>query len=230
MKNTLIVLSFYWGISAFAQEFNEEFYSAEKYHPTLQTGAIRSENDTLAAIYFKSPQMYITSYYPGTFTFHGDTLTFVELKENAIIGQQQEFSVNKGSTVPSNQLNVVYQMHYTSGGYAAYDSLFFEMDGKKYPNTKQCDSHCTVIDKPETLTNNQLNIWTGSTLLETYVIDIPEDANALNLYSTMIDSKGMPWDNGRDKIPDTVEIHGKNYVLDCRMNIQESTYLYSPNH
>ena len=231
MKLNLCIVYFLFYTSLPAQDFNEQIYyeNSGTWYP--HTGMLENLNDTLAAIQFLGPGHADNSYFACTFYFKDDTLFLKELSEpvdlnKAVICKAPWMAA---PDLITDSIHLGYQVYYESGGSLNYDSLYFEVNGVKYLNTKQCDSHCALVPRP--ITNEfDVRIWNGVKQIDTYHVLLEDQHYSVRMTKNIFSSSCCPFSfnesdslfNGFEivlsKIPNSVMIDQREYVLNLTLH------------
>lgn len=202
-----------------AQSFNRQIYYEYGKGDYPHTGNIVSINDTLAYIRFVGTSITENAYFPCTYLFRNDTLYMTELDSSLDLNKKVEYSssIKSRNWAEDGVVFLGYQIYYESGGQAIYDSLVFQIGEKKFPNTKQCNSHCAVIPRP-TETEFEIKVWNKSTLLDSYFINLEQENDIIRMTKDIFSSNLFYFydsfeDTIEKKIPPSVSIDGKEYAL-----------------
>ena len=204
---------------ATAQDFNERFYYEQLAgYDEARTGSIHGVNDTLAEILFKGPVLGDNFSFPCAYRFSNDTLYMTQLESDIDLNRMIEYSRTEYLDKKYDSIYLGYQVDYYDGGSPKYQDVFFEVNHVKTANSRQCDSYCAVIKRPDT-NDFTISIWTGAYLLDEFEVHLPFNGNVVRMSKDILSGGGW-WDVDRfvGKIPGTIYLDGKLYVLVCKLN------------
>ena len=198
-----------------AQDFNTQIYFEHRTdHWNPHEGTIANINDSLAYLRFSGPWLKDNAYFACKHYFRNDSLFLDEIIESIDLNKRYELRNKSSSNIDNENLYLTYQVYNESGGQPAYNNLFFEVDGNKYPNTKECDSHCGIIKRPKAK-SFILNIWDAERLLDSYALNVTAETHSVYLTKDIFKSNiGFnSFEEIEEKIPNKIEIYGKAYFL-----------------
>ena len=235
MKNLFTLLFILLKSSVFAQDFNEQFFYESRGNSWYgHTGVIGSMDDSLAYIQFSGPLMGDNAYFACRYHYKGDTLFLVELSVPIDLEKDVEYRIATPvseyyKNLYKDSLHLGYQIYYEgTGGQPVYDSLFFLVNKKKYAHTGQCDSYCAVMKRPKK-NKFKISVWNGSKFLDEFEIILKEEVTAVRMTKNIFSSStGFgALDDNLAKIPNFLEIDGKNYVLITELLTRNHFYQFT---
>lgn len=233
MKLILIFLLLLIVSETSAQLLTEELYSKSGSEAnSVDFGKITSINDTLAILDFYNSNRH-NSQIVAKYQFRNDSLIVTELDTVIELNRRVECTYNEWMD-EKNIISISYGPHYFNRGYIYFDTLTFDVDGKRHRAQIGTAVNFVRIERP--LNDKFLvKVYEDSVLIDSFEVQLPKERNTILFDKEIIETSYShfgsttvfppPIESAKliqELLPDSLTIDGKVYKIIVRLIPKET--------